>query len=65
LRYYSENGFNIKIKNNLDEEISLEQLVEQYFGYPENYFIKEQLSNITKTTSVDEKNNFNKDGSSE
>ena len=41
LRYYSENGYFINIKNNSDEKISLEQLVNQYFGNPENYFIAE------------------------
>jgi hypothetical protein len=41
LRYYSENGFFMNIKNELDENISLEQLVDQYFGNPENYFIAE------------------------
>jgi hypothetical protein len=41
LRYYSENGYFIKIKDDEDKEISLEQLVDQYFGNPENYFIAE------------------------
>ena len=43
LRYYSDNGFYTKIKNNLDEEITLEELVEHYFGNIDAYFIiKEQ-----------------------
>jgi hypothetical protein len=54
VKYYSENKYFIKIKNHLDGEISLEQLVDQYFKNP-NYFIEEQSSNITETTSTDEK----------
>ena len=38
LKYYSTEGYIIKIKNSKDEEISLEELVKQYFGNPENYF---------------------------
>ncbi len=38
LKYYSTEGYIIKIKSSKDEEISLEKLVEQYFGNPENYF---------------------------
>jgi hypothetical protein len=45
LRYYSDKGLYIKIKNNLDEEISLEGLVDQYFGNPYDYFIVEQPHN--------------------
>ena len=39
LRYYSSNGLFTKIKNHLDEEITLEELVDQYFGNAEDYFI--------------------------
>jgi hypothetical protein len=38
LKYYSEEGYIIKIKSSKGEEISLEKLVEQYFVNPENYF---------------------------
>ena len=38
LKYYSTEGYIIKIKNSKDEEISLEELVNQYFSNPENYF---------------------------
>jgi len=38
LRYYVNEYF-INMKNDLDEKISLEELVDQYFGNPENYFI--------------------------
>ena len=76
LGYYSENGFYTKIKNNLDEEITLEELVEQYFGNTNDYFIiEEQSSNdntsettttITTTTKEEkEKNNSDKEGSAE
>ncbi len=37
LKYYSTEGYIIKIKNS-KEEITLEELVNQYFGFPENYF---------------------------
>ena len=42
LRYYSDNGFFTKIKNHLDEEITLEELVDQYFGNTDDYFIIKQ-----------------------
>ncbi|HSF49556.1 MAG TPA: hypothetical protein VLA74_02245, partial [Nitrososphaeraceae archaeon] len=38
LKYYSTEGYIIKIKNSKDEEISLNELVEQYFGNPQDYF---------------------------
>lgn len=81
MKYYSENGFYTKIKNNLDEEITLEDLVHQYFCNPEDYFkVKDSDSNnnpdsttitTTDTTeeqhqeSQEEKNNFSKGGSAE
>ena len=43
LKYYSENGFIVKIKNHLDEEISLEELADQYFSNAHDYF--EELGN--------------------
>ncbi|MGE5634288.1 MAG: hypothetical protein ACM3VV_03585 [Deltaproteobacteria bacterium] len=81
MRYYSENGFYIKIKNNLDEEITLEELVDQYFGNAEGYFKLEDSNSknnpdfTTITTTEEqhqeesqeekEKNNFSKGGSAE
>ena len=43
LKYYSENVFIVKIKNHLDEEISLEELADQYFSNAHDYF--EELGN--------------------
>ena len=81
LKYYSENGFYTKIKNNLDEEITLEELVDQYFGNPKDYFKVEDNSNdnnpdstTIKTTEEQhqkesheekEKNNFSNEEHSE
>jgi hypothetical protein len=77
LRYYSEHGFYTKIKNNLDEEITVEELVDQYFGNPQDYFkVEDSNSNnkpdsTTITTTEEqlyeekEKNNFSKGGSDE
>jgi hypothetical protein len=50
LKYYSTEGYIIKIKNSKDEEISLKELVEQYFDNPENYFeVKKEIeSEITE-----------------
>ena len=50
LKYYSTEGYIIKIKNSKDEEITLEELVNQYFGFPENYFeVKKEIeSEITE-----------------
>lgn len=78
MRYYSENRFYIKIKNNLDEEITLEELVDQYFGNAEDYFKLEDSNSknnpdfTTITTTEEqhqeesqeekEKNNFSKGG---
>jgi hypothetical protein len=43
LKYYSAEGYIITIKNHKDEEISLEELVNQYFDNPEDYFeVKEE-----------------------
>ena len=38
LKYYSTEGYIIKIKSSKGEVISLEELVKQYFGNPEDYF---------------------------
>jgi hypothetical protein len=38
LRYYSTAGYITTIKNPKGEEISLGELVDQYFGNPEDYF---------------------------
>jgi hypothetical protein len=51
LKYYSENGFYTKIKNNLDEEITLEKLVEQYFGNVEDYFKIEDNNHSSYSTA--------------
>jgi len=38
LRYYSTDGYITNIKNCKGEDISLEKLVDQYFGNPEDFF---------------------------
>ena len=38
LKYYSENGYFINIKNHLNEEISLDELVDHYFGNAIDFF---------------------------
>jgi hypothetical protein len=38
LKYYSTEGYITTIKNSKGEEISLEDLIEQYFANPEDYF---------------------------
>jgi hypothetical protein len=49
LKYYSTEGYIIKIKNSKDEEISLKELVEQYFGNPEYYFeVKKEIESEIK-----------------
>ena len=59
LKYYSTEGYIIKIKNSKDEEISLEELVNQYFGNPENYFeVKKEIE--TERTRTEEPNEQNK-----
>ena len=54
LRYYSENGFFLKIKNHLEKEISLDELVEQYFGNVHDYFeeLEDNNSNSSTTTEA-------------
>jgi hypothetical protein len=42
LKYSSEIGYFIKIKNHSGEEITLEQLIDQYFGNADDYFIIKQ-----------------------
>jgi len=42
LNYYSSNGLFTKIKNHLDEDITLEQLVDRYFGNANDYFMIKQ-----------------------
>jgi hypothetical protein len=72
IKYYSENGYYIKIKNNLDEEISLEELVYKYFSNANDYF-KELDNNIEYSNSITEeqkqkekeKNNYSKELSTE
>ena len=49
LKYYSTEGYIIKIKNSKEEEISLKELVEKYFGNPEDYF---KIKKIEKEDSV-------------
>ena len=41
LKYSYEIRYITKIKNSIGEEISLEELVEQYFSNPEDYFEEE------------------------
>ena len=63
LKYYSTEGYIIKIKNSKDEEITLEELVNQYFGFPENYFeVKKEIeSEITEQKVRDEEPNEQKE----
>ena len=42
LKYYSTEGYITTIKNSKGDEISLEELVEQYFGNADDYFIIKQ-----------------------
>jgi hypothetical protein len=49
LKYYSAEGYIITIKNSKDEEISLEELVEQYFDKPEDYFEIKKEKELEKT----------------
>jgi len=42
IKYSSEIGYYTKLKNHLDEEITLKELVDQYFGNPDEYFIIKQ-----------------------
>ena len=57
LKYYSTEGYIIKIKNSKDEEISLKELVGQYFGKPENYFeIKKRWNQIKQNRKKEMKN---------
>lgn len=53
LKYYSENGYFINIKNHLDKEISLDELIEQYFGNVHDYFedLEDNNSNSSVTTT--------------
>ena len=53
LKYYSENGYFINIKNHLDKEISLDELIEQYFGNVHDYFedLEDNNSNSSSTTT--------------
>jgi len=60
LRYYSDNGFYTKIKNNLDEEITLEELVEQYFGNIDDCFIIKELD--TQPTQQEQDKKQEKEG---
>jgi hypothetical protein len=49
LKYYSTEGYIIKIKNSKDEEITLEELVNHYFGFPENYIeVKKEITEQKK-----------------
>ena len=38
IRYYSESGYFIKIKNHKEEEITIPELVDRYFGDTDDYF---------------------------
>lgn len=52
LNNYSQIGLYVKIKNNLDEEITLEELVAQYFGDSNKYFeIRKDKDNDSDTTA--------------
>jgi hypothetical protein len=54
LNYYSENGYVINIKNHLDKEISLDELIEQYFGNVHDYFedLEDNNNNSSSTNTV-------------
>jgi hypothetical protein len=45
LNYYSTKGYIIKIKNSKGEEITLEDLVDQYFSNPQDYFEVKKIEN--------------------
>ena len=54
IKYYSEAGYFINIKNHLDEEIPLGELVEQYFGNVHEYFEELEDNNISDSASTKE-----------
>ena len=45
IKYYSENGFIVKIKNHRDKEITLDELIDQYFANADDYFEFEEEQN--------------------
>lgn len=56
LNYYSTGGYIIKIKNSKDQEITLEELVEQYFGKAEDYFeVKKIIEKTEESEQVEKK----------
>ena len=63
LKYYSTEGYIITIKNSKGDEISLAELVEQYFGNPENYFeVKKEIeSEITEQKKPNEQKEIEKE----
>ena len=62
LKYYSTEGYIIKIKNSKGDEISLAELVEQYFGNPENYFeVKKEIEEITEQKKPNEQKEIEKE----
>lgn len=62
IKYYSDDEYYITIKNSNGEEISLEELVDQYFGNPNNYFeMKQDKNKETELREEDEQPNKNEE----
>ena len=55
LKYYSMKGYITTLKNSKDEEISLEELVDQYFGNPEDYFESKKIIEKTEPEQGEKK----------
>ena len=59
IKYYSEDEYYITIKNSNGEEISLDDLVDQYYGNPDKYFGMKQDKNKETELKEDEEPNKN------
>jgi hypothetical protein len=55
LKYYSENGFIVNIKNHKNEEITIDDFVSQYFDNTEDYFGIDEEEDITGGNNDDNK----------
>jgi hypothetical protein len=49
IKYYSDRGYIVNLKNHLDKEISMDELVEQYFDNIDDYF--EELADTNNSDS--------------
>ena len=55
LKYYSENGYIVNIKNHLEKEISLDELIEQYFDNVNDYFeeLEDNNNSVSSSTTTE------------